>query len=71
MQKAPENLFSWSFFVAIIDGLMMTDSERSAEEVHVLDSQIIRINLLAIPASKYHENLKYLIEPVEKNEYNK
>ena len=49
----------------------MTDSERSAEEVHVLDSQIIRIILLAIPASNYHENLKYLIEPVEKSEYNK
>jgi len=25
MQKAPENLFSWSFFVAIIGGLMMTE----------------------------------------------
>lgn len=44
MQKAPENLFSWSFFVAIIGGLMMTEPKRSVEEVHVLDSQIIRIS---------------------------
>ena len=34
----------------------------------MLDSQIIRIGQAT---SKCHENLKYLIEPVEKNEYNK
>lgn len=64
----------------------MTDSKRSEEEVHVLDSQIIRIDRAVAKrrggshqsssqmrrdTSNYHKNLKYLIEPVEKNEYNK
>lgn len=62
----------------------MTDSKRSEEEVHVLDSQIIRIDRakrrggshqsilqMRRDTSNCHENLKYLIEPVEKNEYNK
>lgn len=45
----------------------MTDSKRSEEEVHVLDSQIIRIGQAT---SKCHENHKYLIEPIGKIKYN-
>lgn len=61
----------------------MTDSKRSEEEVHVLDSQIIRIvrakrrggsrqssSQMRRDTSNCHENLKYLIEPIWKIEYN-
>ena len=56
-----------------------TDSKRSEEEVHVLDSQIIRIDRavekrrggshqsssqMRRDTSNCHENLKYLIEPI-------